>query len=365
VRRFFKDTIFSRLFALLMTAIIISHLMTFALMASFYREGSELRPPPPHMVPLPHQTDFFRGIMPPPPAVHDMYPPPRGTLPPGLWIGLITQFFALTVAAWFGAKILARPIQRLANAAAQLGATMNSPMIEEEGPAEARRAAHVFNRMQSRIRAHLEERGRFLAAVSHDLRTPLTRMKLRMERPNEEIQRDRLLGDINEMTDMLDATLDYFRGEASIESQQLLDVQALVESMVEDAKENGHDVAVSGEAEALLTLPIILRRCLSNLMENALRYGESAKLCLIDAQECLTIEIRDKGPGIPANRIHSVFEPFVRLDSSRNKSYGGVGLGLSIAKEAARQCGGKLTLRNAEGGGLIASVLLPRVAIFQ
>ncbi len=366
--RFFKDTIFFRLFSLLMAAIVISHLMTFALMAGFYGEGGGPPSQPAQgmigIPPPPLHSGLFRIIPPPPPPpMYEVNHHPRSPIPPGLWIGLITQFFALTIVAWFGAKILARPIQRLANAAAQLGTTMNSPMIEEEGPMEARRAAHVFNQMQARIRAHLEERGRFLAAVSHDLRTPLTRMKLRMERPDEVLQRERLVGDINEMTEMLDATLDYFHGEAAIESQQWLDVQALVESMAEDARENGRDVLVVGTAEALLTLPVALRRCLSNLIENAIRYGETARIALIDTPKILNIEIRDRGPGIPANKLNCVFEPFVRLDTSRNKAYGGVGLGLAIAKEAARQCGGKLTLRNAVDGGLVATVSIQRTSV--
>ena len=361
MKRFFKDTIFLRLFALVLAAIVISHATTFALLAGFYGNLGDprahevsamgVRPPPQHgMIKL--------GLPPLPPP--EMMMQSRAFPPPGLWIGLVTQFITLTLAAWFGAKILARPIQRLGNAAAQLGSTLNSTLIEDEGPVEARRAARVFNQMQARIRAQIEERGRFLAAVSHDLRTPLTRMKLRMERPNEEIHRDRLLGDINEMTEMLNATLEYFRSEASLEAPQLLDIQALVESMAEDAVDAGQDVALMGTAAAIVTLPMALRRCLANLLENALRYGESAVISLIDTPDELLIEIRDRGPGIPPDKLQAVFEPFVRLEASRNKSTGGVGLGLAIAKEASRQCGGKLTLRNAETGGLITALLIPR-----
>ena len=355
MNRIFKDTIFLRLFGLLLAAIVISHMTTFALLAGFYHERRDFRPPPPSIVgalPAPREGIFKFSQPPPPPQPH--------TPPPGMWIGFITQFIALTLAAWFGARILVRPIQRLGDAAAKLGNTLNSPLIEDEGPVEARRAAQGFNQMQARIRAHIEERGRFLAAISHDLRTPLTRMKLRMERPDEEIHRDRLLGDIREMTEMLNATLEYFRNEASLEAPQLLDVQSLVDSMAEDAVDAGQDVSVVGSAVALTTLPMALRRCLSNLLENALRYGGSAVITLTDAPDVLLIEIRDKGPGIPPDKLHTVFEPFVRLDASRNRSTGGVGLGLAIAKEATRQCGGKLSLRNADGGGLVASILIPR-----
>ena len=359
MKRLFKDTIFFRLFALVLAAIVIGHLTTFALLAGFglNPEAREFRPPlEAHEMPRPPHGAFKLGMPPPPEAFHER----RSFPPPGLWIGLITQFIALTIAAWFGARLLARPIQRLGNAAAQLGTTLNGPMIEEEGPIEARRAAQVFNQMQARIRLQMEERGRFLAAVSHDLRTPLTRMKLRLERPDESIQRERLLNDIEEMAAMLGATLDYFRSEATIEMPQLLDVQALLESMVEDLVENGRDVTLTGASAAITTLPLALRRCLSNLLENALRYGESASISIADSHDMLAIDIRDRGPGIPPDKLQAVFEPFVRLEGSRNKATGGVGLGLAIAKDAARQCGGKLILKNAEDGGLIASVLIPR-----
>lgn len=359
MKRFFKDTIFFRLFALVFAALIISHLATIALVAVSFQGKRGPQHEHPSMMgmhpPPPHHSFLNRGMQPPPINGEFDHPPP-----PGLWIGLAIQFFALLLAAWVGAKILARPIQRLAKAAAQLGTTSHSPMIEEEGPDEARRAAQVFNQMQTRIRTQMEERARFLAAVSHDLRTPLTRMKLRMERADEPVQRDKLLADVDEMSAMLNATLEYFRGAASMETPQLLDVQALVESMAEDATESGHTVTVSGAAVALITFPLALRRCLSNLIENALRYGETAQISLNDSLENLLISIRDKGPGIPQDKLKAVFEPFVRLETSRNKETGGVGLGLAIAKEAVSQCGGKLVLKNAEGGGLIATIYLPR-----
>lgn len=365
MRQLFKDTIFIRLFALLMSAILVSHLLTFVLLVSFFHMEARPRPPSPPAVYLqppmpPSGKENIHALLPPSPPMagrEDMQP---GSMPPGLWIGLITQFLALTAAAWFGAKILARPIQRLSKAASQLGATLNSPLIEEDGPLEARKAAQAFNQMQARIRSHIDERGRFLAAVSHDLRTPLTRMTLRLERQAEEVRRDKLLADIEEMTVMLDATLAFLRGEAETELPQWLDVQALVESMVEDAQEIGHDVIYSGTAQTLLTQPLALRRCLANILENAIRYGNGAKISLIDGTDTLGIKVRDSGPGIPPDKLMAVFEPFVRLETSRNKAYGGVGLGLSIAREAIRHCGGSLTLANASEGGLTVTITLPR-----
>lgn len=333
------DTVFTRLFGLVLAAIVVSHALTFVLLMVFW--GDRFPPPPP----------------PPPSVMQGHVPPPP---PLGFWISISIQCIALTVAAWFGARTLAQPIQRLAMAATLLGENLNNPAIEESGPAEARQAARIFNCMQNRIRSQIDERGRFLAAVSHDLRTPLTRIKLRVERLTGESVKNRLREDINEMTAMLNATLDYLRGEAQTESWQLLDIQALVHSVADDAQETGQDITVSGDAKPLLAQPATLRRCVLNLVENAVRYGQKAHLSLIDAPDQLIIEIRDEGPGIPEDQMEQVFEPFFRLESSRNKTTGGVGLGLAIAREAVRRCGGELTLRNAEGGGLIANINLPR-----
>ena len=281
------------------------------------------------------------------------------TPPPGFWISMASQLFVLTIAALFGARMLARPIQRLGRAAAELGTDLNRPPIAVTGTAEARQAARVFNQMQERIRRSVEERGRFLAAVSHDLRTPLTRMKLRVERLEDDAARDKLREDIAEMAAMLNATMSYLRDEAAAEGWQMMDMTALLESMVEDAVEAGEDVTVSGQAKPLLTRPVALRRCLSNLLQNALRYGTSAQITIADTDALLVIDIRDAGPGIPPDQMEAVFEPFVRLENSRNRSTGGVGLGLAIAREAANQCGGTLTLENVPGG-LLARLALRR-----
>jgi protein-histidine pros-kinase len=366
MKRLLPDTIFARLFLLVLMAIVISHMMTFVLLLAFFGERQH-RPPPDARGP---PAAASGAAAEPPPRVRPFRRQPDmviagyavRTPPPGFWISMASQLFALTIAALFGARMLARPIQRLGHAAAALGADLNRPPIAETGSAEARQAARVFNQMQQRIRQSVEERGRFLAAVSHDLRTPLTRMKLRVERLQDEAARDKLREDIAEMAAMLDATLSYLRDEASAEPWQWLDVTALLESMVEDAVDAGEEVAVTGHAQPLLTRPVALRRCLSNLLQNALRYGHSARIAISDSEALLTIEIRDAGPGIPEEQMDAVFEPFVRLENSRNRSTGGVGLGLAIAREAATRCGGTLTLQNAAGGGLLARLALRRAA---
>lgn len=357
LRPLLPDSLFGRLFGMVVVAVLASHLVTTLLFLLVIDDRHFAPPPPPRMAPLAPTPD---GTLPLPRPRHDG---PRLPPPLGLWLGLATQIAALTLAAWYGARLLARPIQQLADAAERLGDNLNSPPIDERGPREARLAARVFNRMQDRIRAQLEERDRFLAAVSHDLRTPLTRMKLRVETlaaSGEGEAHRRLREDIGEMAAMLDATLNYLRGEAHSEAWQRLDIQALVDSVAEDAREKGGEVAVSGSAQAIEGLPHALRRCLDNLVDNAVRYGERATITLCDSPTALLIEIRDAGPGIPENRLAQVMEPFVRLEPSRNRDSGGVGLGLSIARDTARRNGGELSLRNAPSGGLVARLTLPR-----
>ncbi|NMG36091.1 HAMP domain-containing protein [Azoarcus sp. TTM-91] len=369
MRRLLPDSVFGRLFGLVALALVVSHLIAAALLV--FIAPPAFRGPPPRF----EGGDMVR----PPEARQDTPPGPHGGegaerrhfdpdepprplpgAPLGLWVGLTIQFIAVTLAAGVGARMIARPIQQLANAAARLGDNLNSPPVAEQGPEEARQAARVFNHMQNRIRAQLEERERFLAAVSHDLRTPLTRMKLRIEAPVDEENRSRLREDIAEMAAMLDATLGYLRGEAHSEPWQLLDVQALADSVAEDAREHGAEVEVRGTARPIQGQPTALRRCLDNLVDNAVRYGQRATIVLDDQPTQLVVEVRDQGPGIPENRIAQVMEPFVRLEGSRNRNSGGVGLGLSIARDAARRNGGELVLRNAAEGGLIARLVLPR-----
>lgn len=364
MKRLLPDTIFSRLFLLVLAAILVSHLMTFVLLLGVYGErGERGRPPPAPPAEISAPGAARQGQRAPPPyrrqtleiAGHAVRTPP-----PAFWIALVSQLFALSLAAWLGARMLARPIQKLGHAAAELGVDLNRPPIAETGTAEARQAAQVFNRMQQRIRLNVEERGRFLAAVSHDLRTPLTRMKLRVERMPDDALRDKLREDIAEMAAMLNATLSYLRDEASNEAWQMMDVTALLASMAEDETDAGHEVSLSGSARPLPTRPLALRRCLSNLLQNALRYGQRAHLSIVDGAGAVQIDIRDEGPGIPEDKMATVFEPFVRLEDSRNRATGGVGLGLAIAREAATQCGGTLTLENAPQGGLIARLVLRR-----
>lgn len=344
-----------------MAAVIVSHIMTFILLFVFL--GDHLPPHPPERG---HETGqvFTPHFMPAPSPPHHE----EGLLSGpffGFLITMILQFIILAIAAWWGSRSLAKPIQGLARAASQIGAQLNAPPLVENGPAEVRQAAQVFNQMQEKISAQLAERGRFLASVSHDLRTPLTRMYLRVEHLEDEASKAKLQQDIEEMRDMLDATLDYLRSNEQEDqlSQlgQILDIQALMEALVDDAKEQGKDVSLSGSAQVIVAIPADLRRCINNLVDNAINYGTLARISLHDSPEQLIIRISDAGPGIPEDALLQVFEPFYRLSSSRNKNNGGVGLGLSIAREIVRRHAGELVLFNQAGGsGLTAQITLPR-----
>lgn len=278
-----------------------------------------------------------------------------------LYVILAIRLGAVALTAWVAARWLSYPIKRMANAAEELGKNLNSPNIEEtSGPCEVRQASKVFNQMKARINLQMEERNRFLAAVSHDLRTPLTRLKLKAEKIDQQKLQADIREDINEMASIIDTTLDYLRGDERPETECMLDIGALVHSMVADAEERGESVTVSGNADPIRLQPLAIRRCLGNLIENALRYGGNASIALGETDGTVVITIQDSGPGIPDDQLESVFAPFYRLDTSRNRNHGGVGLGLSIARDMARKQGGNITLKNAQGGGLIATLSLPK-----
>ncbi len=255
-----------------------------------------------------------------------------------------------------------RPLATLAAAAEALGRDIGAPPLPESGPLEVRRAARAFNTMQRRIARLVEERSRVLAAVSHDLKTPLTRMRLRAELIEEPATRERLVADIGEMEQMVNAALAFARGTDSREAPATVDLGALLESIAEDAGAAGNRLRVSGaEGVTCEARPLALKRCLSNLVDNALRYaGGEAEVEVEVEPERVRIAVLDRGPGIPAAEIERVFEPFYRLEPSRSRDSGGTGLGLSIARNVARAHGGDLVLRPRPGGGLIAELTLAR-----
>ncbi|MFC3530966.1 ATP-binding protein [Vogesella facilis] len=357
--RLFPDTVFTRLFGLVVAVLLTSHLVMTSLFLFF---GPHQPPGPPAASSQPPRSSL-RPTLPPGSAPLLRPPPPRSNrphFPPDFWLAQLVTLAIISLLAWYGARRLTRPIQQLTHAAALLGDNLQAPPVEEAGPEETRQAARLFNRMQDKLRQQMAERSRFLAAVSHDLRTPLTRIRLRSAQLEDATLQAKLGKDIDDMAAMLDATLAYLRDDAKEEAWQWLNVTALVQAMAEDAEEQGYHVSTSGHADRLYTLPASLRRCLENLLENAMRYGGGeAEISLLCAAGQLRIDIHDHGPGIAEAQLDTVFEPFVRLEESRNRHTGGTGLGLSIARDAARRMGGKLTLFNAAEGGLTARLELP------
>lgn len=344
------DTLFGRLFGVLLIAIILAHLLAFFW---FHHYGPPPPPPPPGF-----SEDFDRRRPP--------MDPRFANRPPRPWFGgplvpLTFQFVSLIIAAWYGAKLLSRPIQRLSDAAERLSENLDSPPLDESGPREARQAAHTFNKMQRRIIEQVQQRSRMLGAVSHDLRTPLSRLKLRLEQIDDHKLQGQMRQDLDDMIHMLDATLTYLHEHRTSEAPQWMDVQALVESLSENAQDQGANVQASGHCAPLQVQPMALRSCINNLIDNALRYAGEALITLEDSRGHLVIRVIDHGPGIAADKREAVFEPFFRLEGSRNRNSGGVGLGMTIAREAAERLGGRLSLEETPGGGLTAVINLPRV----
>ena len=289
----------------------------------------------------------------------------RETSAPALSNDLITNLLItmiiVTAVVMIAVRQATKPLKHLAEAADMLGRNLDAPPLAEEGPAETRRAAQAFNRMQGRIKRLVDERARALAAVSHDLRTPLTRLRLRTELVDDEKLRDQLATDLDAMSAMIDSTLDYLRGLQDSEVARPIDMNALLQSLAEDAEVLGKNICVEGVAQYPYTGRLTaLRRALQNLIDNAIKYGHSARIRIEDDTTTLRLIVEDEGPGIPLAELGRVTEPFYRPDASRSRATGGVGLGLSIVKDIALMHGGELVLSNRPQGGLSAALVLTR-----
>jgi signal transduction histidine kinase len=273
---------------------------------------------------------------------------------------LVMALFIIAISIW-AARRLTAPLGAIAKAAQRLGRDVNAPPLPESGTVEMRQAAHAFNDMQARLRALLENRTRLLAALSHDLRTPLTLLRLRAENVENADERDKMLATIKDMDDMIGVTLQYAREEAAAEPRRSADVAALVQSLADDMGEAGLDVTMTpAEPVLLLCQPVALKRAIANLIDNAVKYGRRARVALQAGPDTVEIIVDDDGPGIPENELERVFQPFYRLENSRSRDTGGVGLGLAIAHAIVTAQNGTLTLTNREGTGLRARVQLPR-----
>jgi two-component system OmpR family sensor kinase len=262
---------------------------------------------------------------------------------------------SLLIARW-----LTRPLRAMAAAVTTLSPDEHHPRIAEAGPLEVRQLAAAFNDMRTRIADLIARRTRALAAVSHDLRTPLTRLELRLEEVGDSGLRRAMQADIEEMEGMIEATLSYLRGEDANEPARRLDLVALLRTIVDEARDRGHDARLDASAHLVVVgRHLGLKRALTNLVGNALRFGSKVVVTAERRDDRAIVQISDDGPGIPADMLEAVLEPFVRLETSRNRASGGVGLGLTIAKAGIEADGGTLRLRNRPEGGLAAEVVLP------
>ncbi|NUB17460.1 HAMP domain-containing protein [Azospirillum brasilense] len=259
------------------------------------------------------------------------------------------------------ARRMTAPIARFADAAERLGVDGEAPPLPEAGPQELRAATRAFNRMQARLARFVADRTQMLAAMSPDLRTPLTRLRLRAELVEDPEMQRKMLADLDEMAAMINATLAFARDDAKHEPRGPLDLADLLQSLCDDRVDAGHAAAYEGPAHATVDgRPVALRRAFANLMDNAIAYGGGFTVRLRPVDGELRVEIEDGGPGIPEAEFEKVFAPFYRLERSRSRDTGGVGLGLATARTVVRGHGGDIALSNRPEGGLRVTVTLPR-----
>ncbi len=259
------------------------------------------------------------------------------------------------------AQQIAKPLRALSQAADRFGRGADVGLLAETGPREVRNTIHAFNAMQQRLNRYLTDRMRMLGAISHDLRTPLTAMRLRAEFVEDDDIRDKLIEGIEEMSRMAQSALAFVRDDTAGEQVKAYNIRDLIQTVVDDFTDLGAKVELSSdETTSLLVRPTAFKSVIRNLVENAIRYGQDATIAVSSTVAMVTITIDDHGPGIPEDKLTEVFEPFMRLETSRNQETGGVGLGLAIARSAVHQHGGELVLSNLPEGGLRATITLPK-----
>lgn len=274
-------------------------------------------------------------------------------------IGAVLMLVAcVTILALVFARLLGRPLRQLADAADRVGRE-EAPPVVEDGPREVRRVAAAFNAMQARLLDQVQERIQALAAVSHDLRTPIARLRLRAANVHDRELRAAIDHDLDEMEAFIRSHLDYLRG-ADPEDARLIDLASLIVTIVHDEQDMGSDVEYHGPASLeLVTRPIKLQRAIDNLIQNAVRHAGRADVRLSPGGDGVHIIVEDRGPGIPPDQIEAAFEPFRRLENARNRHSSGAGLGLAIVRRSITRLGGTIRLENRDGGGLRASITLP------
>jgi signal transduction histidine kinase len=272
----------------------------------------------------------------------------------------IMAIVILAVSVWAVRRVTA-PLAAVSVAAERLGNDLNAPPMPETGTIETRQAAYAFNTMQARLRSLIENRTRMLAAISHDLRTPLTLLRLRAENVENLQERDKMLGTIAEMDSMVGETLQFARDEATTEPRRPTDIAALVQSIVDDMADAALPIKMlPAHPIVYVCRPDALKRAFRNLLDNAVKYGKAATVTVQTGPKTIEIVIDDEGLGIPEKELSRVFDPFYRLEKSRSRDTGGVGLGLAIARSIVQAHRGEIVLSNRPTAGLRARIVLPR-----
>jgi signal transduction histidine kinase len=289
-------------------------------------------------------------------------PDVRKSLP--AWQLRVLELFAISVVAlipvaYLFSRWLAKPLGLFAEAAERFGRDPRAPPMTVKGSSEITQAAAAFNEMQERLRRYVDDRTSMVAAIAHDLRTPLTRLRFRIDAAPEEVQA-KMTADIDQMEAMIAATLAFVRDAQADPHRTRLELSSLLESIVDDMAETGADVTVANAEKVVIDADsLALRRLITNLIENAIKYGARARCSLSVHDRLAEIDIEDDGPGVPKAELNRVFDPFYRREPSRNRQTGGIGLGLSVARSIARAHGGDVALQNRPQGGLRAKVTLP------
>ena len=276
-------------------------------------------------------------------------------------LSLSVMVIAVIALSVWAVRRMTAPLATFARAAERLGVDVTAPRLPETGPREVRQATRAFNEMQRRIRRFVEDRTQLVAAIAHDLRTPITRLRLHAEFVEDDEQRHKMLADLDEMEKMIASTLGFARDEAKSEPRETVDFLTLLHSVSDDMADAGHEVAFQSEGR----LPyecrrVALRRAFTNLIENAVKYGKRARISLDAQADAIRVRIDDDGPGIPEDFLEDAFKPFRRLEESRSRDTGGTGLGLTVARTIVRAHGGDIALSNRAEGGLRVEVTLPR-----
>ncbi|MDF7775957.1 ATP-binding protein [Sphingomonas sp. AOB5] len=270
-------------------------------------------------------------------------------------------YIVVLIPVLLATRRIAKPLRSLAAAARSFHPGSAAEPVEERGPSDVRSVISAYNALSTRVTGMLDEKDKMLGAIGHDLRTPLAALRVRIESVEDDEDRNRMADTIDEMNRTLDDILSLARLGRPSEPPTDVDLSALIDAVVEDFRDLDMPVAFEEAPRLKMRIrPNLMRRAVRNLIENAVKYGGGAEVRLVPGTTTAAIEVCDRGPGIPADKIAAVFDPFTRLETSRNKETGGIGLGLALAKAIVGEAGGTITLANREGGGLIATITLPR-----